>query len=451
MTTTIIMRRFLRRSLPPIALTPCCTHQFRQLASTAAAEVETDTVLFPRVGPGISYGLNWALATKGVPPKEEVFRNLKDLDLQRHGGTTAGKFSGSSVYAVGSFSAGAVDISKAQFNRLLKQVQAHLSSLSKLFVHDGAVGSFPSEDVRVRFICDDASAAFAIKNVLCRTPLRVVHADSFPLTVYVASGSCASASDLEQFGLTSKAENNFLAVDYDRCALILGGKAFADASSVKSTLAALAAPSLMSKGGLPLAARILVQGDSTVLLLAPESIVQGSPAVLEASVTTDANSSWSAPGGLATFFSPVDNQAPNLFQAPASFVLVTVDSSGVIPTISKLTPSQAAYYFLAGYNGKFFVPAYQDGPLSVDPLSLAKSLLAKLTDSGVPAFLINASEGEKIMSGKDMLKLIEATVSQKLPKSKGKKASEAAVEALKSQYANFMAKRFPELPEGISL
>lgn len=423
--------------------------QLRQLPSAATAEVETDTVLFPREGPGISYALNWALATKGVFPKAEVLRNLKEAELQRYGAAAEDNISSCGVYAHASFSTGANDITKTQFNKLLKQVQSHLSSLSKLFVHDGAIGSYPAEDVGVRSICDDASAAAAIKNVLNRTPLRVVRAEGFPLTVYVASGFCPSA--LEQLGFTSKAESNFAAADYDRCALILGGKAFANASVVKKTLAALAAPSLLSKGGLPLSARILLQGDSTVLLLAPESVAQGSTAILEASVTTDANSAWSAPGGLATLFKSLDAEAPNLFKAPASLILVTVDSSGAIPTISKLTPGQAAYHFLAGYDGKTFVPAYQDGLLSVDPLSLAKELLAKLTSSTIPAFLINASEGEKIMPGKEVLKLIEATISQKLPKGKWKKPSEASVEALKVQYSSFIAKRFPELPEGISL
>jgi hypothetical protein len=40
-------------------------------------------------------------------------------------------------------------------------------------------------------------------------------------------------------------------------------------------------------------------------------------------------------------------------------IMLAVDSSGVIPSISKLTPGQTAYHFLAGYQNGNFVPAYE--------------------------------------------------------------------------------------------
>lgn len=49
----------------------------------------------------------------------------------------------------------------------------------------------------------------------------------------------------------------------------------------------------------------------------------------------------------------------------------------MIPSISKLTPGQAAYHFLAGYQDGKFTPAYNKNP-SVDPLELAKGLLSKV-------------------------------------------------------------------------
>jgi hypothetical protein len=67
------------------------------------------------------------------------------------------------------------------------QVTAHLSSAAKLYVHDGAVGSSPSVDVKVRTISDSSSAALILQRILDPAPTRVVSHDAFPLTVYVAS------------------------------------------------------------------------------------------------------------------------------------------------------------------------------------------------------------------------------------------------------------------------
>ncbi|KAM7463554.1 hypothetical protein LguiA_031675 [Lonicera macranthoides] len=70
----------------------------RNVASTPFVKDEAETGAFPRFldeifdreGPGTSYGLNWALAGKGVIVKDKAFRNLKPYELEQKGATVAG-------------------------------------------------------------------------------------------------------------------------------------------------------------------------------------------------------------------------------------------------------------------------------------------------------------------------------------------------------------------------
>lgn len=67
------------------------------------------------------------------------------------------------------------------------QVTTHISSISNIFFHDGAIGSLPQSDAKVRVISDCPSAVLALSNVLWETPTRAVSHDSCPLTVYAAT------------------------------------------------------------------------------------------------------------------------------------------------------------------------------------------------------------------------------------------------------------------------
>lgn len=59
-------------------------------------------------------------------------------------------------------------------------------------------------------------------------------------------------------------------------------------------------------------------------------------------------------------------------------VVVCTSSSGTIPSISKLSPGQAAYHFLAGFQDGKFVPAYCKGPSPFDPLELSQALFSEV-------------------------------------------------------------------------
>ncbi|RVW79993.1 hypothetical protein CK203_047459 [Vitis vinifera] len=113
--------------------------------SAPVVEEEAETVVFPRgalaidlsqivsteicpsylsscrEGPGFSYGLNWALAGKGVIVNDKAFRNLKSSELQQKGTTIAESLSGLPIHVRGDVLGGASEIPKAQFSKLLKQ------------------------------------------------------------------------------------------------------------------------------------------------------------------------------------------------------------------------------------------------------------------------------------------------------------------------------------------
>jgi ATP-dependent phosphoenolpyruvate carboxykinase len=143
-----------------------------------------------------------------------------------------------------------------------------------------------------------------------------------------------------------------------------------------------------------------------------------SPACLASLVSNGAGVAL-GPDGVETIFKSKDSKAPNLFKLPSSIIMLAADSSGVIPSISKLTPGQAAYHFLAGYQNGNFVPAYESGPMSLDPVVVAKELSSQLTKSNISSFLANVNVGEKHLTGEEILKLVEATLTEKLPSSKG--------------------------------
>ncbi|XP_010243169.1 PREDICTED: uncharacterized protein LOC104587315 [Nelumbo nucifera] len=410
----------------------------RHAVSASLADEEGETVVFPREGPGASYGLNWALAGRGVIVKDKAFYNLKSSELQQKGAASAESLSGLPIHIRGNATGGASEISKAQFSKLLKQVTSHLSSISNVFVHDGAVSSSPKCDAKVRIISDSPSAVLSLSNILWRTPTRAVSHDSCPVTLYAATS--ISQNTAEVIGLGSQVNTGFLAADVEHSSLILCSKAFSDIHGIKDALAAVAAPIISAREGIPLSARLFLSGDSVILLFTPEDTVQSLSDLL---VSTDAGVVLSSQG-VAPLFQTGASGAPNLYKLPAAMLLVTSDSSGTLPSVCKISSGQAAYHFLAGYQNGNFVPAYGKGPSPVDPLELAKSLLLKLKENQIPSFLVNIGEGDKRKTGKELVKLVQSILSSSIPPFEPKAGD------LQAKYNSFVSGRFQELPEEFS-
>uniref|UniRef100_A0A453CWS9 Phosphoenolpyruvate carboxykinase (ATP) n=1 Tax=Aegilops tauschii subsp. strangulata TaxID=200361 RepID=A0A453CWS9_AEGTS len=120
-----------------------------------------------------------------------------------------------------------------------------------------------------------------------------------------------------------------------------------------------------------------------------------------------------------------------------------------LPLVSKLSPGQAAYHFLAGYEDGKFIPAYNRAPSPFDQLALANSLFLHLKKDKTPTYLINAKSSGKQIDGKDLMRLIELAQSNGMPDST--KPEDTRVAELKGKYRGFISSKFGKcLPEEFS-
>ena len=93
---------------------------------------------------------------------------------------------------------------------------------------------------------------------------------------------------------------------------------------------------------------------------------------------------------------------PSIGNNPKNIFFLTADAFGVLPPISKLTPSQSAYHFISGYTSKLAgtedgvdepVPSFSacfGAPfMPLHPTVYAKMLIKKMKESGVDVWLVN--------------------------------------------------------------
>ncbi|MQM21357.1 hypothetical protein Taro_054396 [Colocasia esculenta] len=254
--------------------------------------------------------------------------------------------------------------------------------------------------------------------------------EHWPSEGYLAY-NLTSPSTGDILGLGSQASNVFLVADIDGSSLIVCGKAFADADSVRDALSALAAPVLSAKG-VPVSARPLAFGDSLVLLFASEDTIKSCSDLHGNLISADAGVVLCS-YGVTPFFQTGDAGTKLIQKACicgfcicrqllvllneselVSLIFHTAHfSSGVLPSVSKLTLGQAAYPFL-------------------------------LKDHEIPAFFINVNDGGKHIDGKD---LVKSTLSKSILESTLGTSSDPKVGALKEKYKSFLSSKFPEIPE----
>ena len=103
---------------------------------------------------------------------------------------------------------------------------------------------------------------------------------------------------------------------------------------------------------------------------------------------------------------PIDHieniQIPSTGRHPKNIFFLTADAFGVLPPISKLTPSQAAYHFISGYTAKVagteagvteptpnFSACFGAPFMPLHPTRYAEMLSKKMKEAGVNVWLIN--------------------------------------------------------------
>ncbi|WP_242156122.1 phosphoenolpyruvate carboxykinase (ATP) [Aestuariivivens sediminis] len=95
-------------------------------------------------------------------------------------------------------------------------------------------------------------------------------------------------------------------------------------------------------------------------------------------------------------------QMPSIGKNPKNIFFLTADAFGVIPPISKLTPSQAAYHFISGYTAKVagteagvvvpqpsFSACFGAPFMPLHPAKYAEMLSNKMIEAGVNVWLVN--------------------------------------------------------------
>ncbi len=95
-------------------------------------------------------------------------------------------------------------------------------------------------------------------------------------------------------------------------------------------------------------------------------------------------------------------QVPSIGKNPKNIFFLTADAFGVLPPISKLTPSQAAYHFISGYTAKVagteagvvepqpnFSACFGAPFMPLHPAKYAEMLSKKMKEAGVNVWLVN--------------------------------------------------------------
>ena len=347
---------------------------------------------------------------------------------------------------------GDVNIStdKAVFDRLKVQVIDYLSGRESLFVQDLFCGSEESEALPIRVINQNAWHNAFARNMFVRPTPEQLESHTPQFTVYHAP----------HFEADDEALNSqcFVIVNYAAGEVIIGGTRYA--GEIKKSIFSVMNLILPKKGILPMHCSANTTGENTAIFFGlsgtGKTTLSADP---KRALIGDDEHGWGANGvfnfeggcyakliNLSEEDEPeifgttrrkgtvlenivVDSEGvPDFFDTsktqntrgsypiefienrtmdskgghPQNVIFLTCDAFGVLPPISRLTPSQAAYHFISGYTAKVagteigvtepqatFSACFGEPFMPMHPGVYADLLSDKMADHGSTAWLIN--------------------------------------------------------------
>ena len=343
-----------------------------------------------------------------------------------------------------------ISIDNEAFERLKVEVIKHLSSRESLFVQDLYCGAEESEALQIRVINENAWHNAFARNMFVRPTSQQLEGHSPEFVVYHAPHYEASDSSLNS--------QCFVIVNYDMGEVIIGGTRYA--GEIKKSIFSIMNLILPKKGILPMHCSANTNGDNTAVFFGlsgtGKTTLSADP---KRALIGDDEHGWGSNGvfnfeggcyakliNLSEEDEPeifgttrkkgtvlenigVDqNNVPDFFDTsktentrgsypiefienrtedskgghPQNVIFLTCDAFGVLPPISRLTPSQAAYHFISGYTAKVagtevgvtepqatFSACFGEPFMPMHPGVYADLLSSKMDEHGSTAWLIN--------------------------------------------------------------
>ncbi|MBT4982529.1 MAG: phosphoenolpyruvate carboxykinase (ATP) [Euryarchaeota archaeon] len=347
---------------------------------------------------------------------------------------------------------GDVNIStdKVVFDRLKLQVIDYLSAKEDLFVQDLYCGAEESEALPIRIINQNAWHNAFARNMFVRPTTEQLESHTPQFTVYHAPHFEAVDEDLNS--------QCFVVVNYAAGEVIIGGTRYA--GEIKKSIFSVMNLILPKKGILPMHCSANTTGENTAIFFGlsgtGKTTLSADP---KRALIGDDEHGWGANGvfnfeggcyaklinlseddepeifgttrqkgtvlenivvdseGVPDFFDTsktqntrgsypiefIDNRTMDSKGGhPQNVIFLTCDAFGVLPPISRLTPSQAAYHFISGYTAKVagteigvtepqatFSACFGEPFMPMHPGVYADLLSAKMAEHGSTAWLIN--------------------------------------------------------------
>lgn len=265
------------------------THIDKLRAAALTASTHASNALFPNERPGVSYDLNWSLAEDRVSPAFDAFRNASTATLLQYafgqradaGGVVLDESSSATAVetfvVAGTFGSAPKEallkykqISADQFNKLMRDITAHLSYVPQVFVHDGSFGSHRSAEVQMRVISDNSVSALQVAHLLNRAVLGAPESFVRPARLYVAPGFQPTQDPAKEYGLPADLGNKAFVVLNGKSGAVAVGGAF---SGKALHHAALHIGSWLSSDG-PTKAAVLpgfLSSDNSTLVVDPSA------------------------------------------------------------------------------------------------------------------------------------------------------------------------------------